>query len=405
MRSRRCSGRYSQRGDELPRLPAAVTIFWNDFEILQIIDACERGERGGVHNGIALAQALAADRGVGLSDEDYRSLIRELFVLNHGGLLGWEVLSSIGRVRPITPNEPNDYLNNIRDFALTINGRDRARGTVIKAPTPDPDEDDGRLIAGLTLEGIARSIGEVYAPFQAIQFLIEAGLSPEHDPGDQGETWEKLMQIFVALSVGSSGQRRELRHILGAWLGDELHTGPSGTEREKIESDLARQGWFVRDGRLVIGDRVRRRRDTNTPAPALERLHASVWEAAAPQWLAGHLHDAVMAASKAVNALLQTKTGRTDQSETALVQVSFSTNRAPDARPRLRFPDIDSEKTRDSMTQGAMQFGVGCFLAIRNPLGHLREADHLLTEQEALEQLAAWSLFARWIERADIQSD
>ncbi len=381
-----------------------MAIFWNDFEILRLIDACDKGERGDIYSGIAMAQALAVDRGVSLTEQDYAALIRELFVLNSGGLLTWEVMSSVGRVREITPNEPNDYLNNIRAFALTIKGRDRARGQIVEVPTPDPAEDDGRMIASLTLEDVARSIGEVYAPFQAIQLLIEAGISPEHDPGDDGTTWEKLLPIFVALSLGTSGQRRELRHFLGAWLDDELHTGPSEDQREKIESDLARQGWFVRDSRLVVGDPVRRRRGASKlPAPTVEQLHPSVWEAAAPQWAAHHLHDAVMAASKAVNAMLQAKLGRTDLSEVNLVQAAFSTDRPSDGRPRLRFPTIEREKTRDSMTQGALSFGRGCFLAIRNPLGHLPDDEHHLSEQEALEQLAAWSLFARWIERAKIE--
>lgn len=381
-----------------------MAISWDDFEILQLIDACDKGERGGIHGGVALAQTLAADRGVGLTEQDYASLIRELFVLHRGDLLTWQVMSSVGRVRPITPNEPNDYLNNIRDFALTIKGRDRARGRIVEIPTPDSNEDDGRMIATLTLEDVARSIGNVYAPFQAIQLLVEAGISPEHDPGNEGETWEKLMHILVFLLVGTSGQRRELRHFLGVWLDDELHTGPSDEEREKIESDLARQGWFVKDSRLVVGEPVRRSRSASKlPTPPVDRLHPTVWAAAAPQWTAHHLHDAVMAASKAVNAMLQAKAGRRDQSETTLVQAAFSTSRRPDGRPRLRFLTIENEKTRDSMTQGAMNFGMGCFLAIRNPLGHLPDDEHNLTEQEALEQLASWSLFARWIDRAEIE--
>jgi hypothetical protein len=49
-----------------------------------------------------------------------------------------------------------------------------------------------------------------------------------------------------------------------------------------------------------------------------------------------------------------------------------------------------------------MAFGQGCYLALRNPLSH--EADRLeeLPENEALEQLAAFSLLARWIERSFI---
>jgi hypothetical protein len=56
------------------------------------------------------------------------------------------------------------------------------------------------------------------------------------------------------------------------------------------------------------------------------------------------------------------------------------------------------------MRLGALSFGVGCFQAIRNPVGHLPDAQHELTEQDAIERLAALSLFARWIEEATLTS-
>ncbi len=382
-----------------------MTIFWHDFEILQLIDACHQGERGGIHSGIDLAQTLATDRGVPLSNEDYASLIRELFALHDAGLLTWQVMSSIGRVREISPNDPNDYLNNIREFALTINGRDRARGQVIYVSTPDSDEDDGRPIASLTLEDVAKCIGRKYEPHQAVQLLMESCISFKDDPANESETWEKLFVIFVELDTGVSGQRRELRRFIGAWLDDELRIGPSDQEHKRITADLARQGWYAKDGCLVIGEPERKRRDAAPPSPALDQLHPKVWEAAAPQWKVKHLHDAVMDASKAVNALLQAKVGRDDVSEVKLVQPSFSSSLPTTSEPRLRFPDIKDQQTRDSVTAGVLQFGVGCFMAIRNPIGHLPHEHHAISEQQALEQLAAWSQFARWIDRATVVSD
>ena len=56
------------------------------------------------------------------------------------------------------------------------------------------------------------------------------------------------------------------------------------------------------------------------------------------------------------------------------------------------------------MRQGAMAFGAGCFQAIRNPVGHLPNEEHELTEQEALERLAAFSLLARWIQEATLET-
>jgi hypothetical protein len=49
-----------------------------------------------------------------------------------------------------------------------------------------------------------------------------------------------------------------------------------------------------------------------------------------------------------------------------------------------------------------MNFGAGCFMAIRNPVGHLPNDEHELTEQEALERFAALSLLARWIDQAGV---
>ena len=381
-----------------------MPIFWNDFEILQLIDACDRGERGGIHSGIALAQTLAADRGVPFGHGYDASLIRELFVLREAGLVTWQVLSSHGRVQPITPNDPNDYLNNIREFALTTAGRDRARGQIIRVPMPDEDEDDGRMIRALTLEDIANVIGEAYSPLQVLQLLGDSGVSIDDFSFENVSVEGPSMvgHVLYELSGGTSGQRRELRHFLGAWLEDQLHTGPTDEERERIERDLTRQGWFVKEGRLVIGEPVRRTRNDAPPMAVADQLHPIVWNAAAPKWSPHHLHDAVLASAKAVNAMLQAKVGRFDLAEATLVQAAFSKNLPAPGQPRLRFPAIDDDKTRDSQTAGALSFGVGCFQAIRNPVGHLPDERHVLTEQDALERLAALSLLARWIEEATL---
>ena len=138
------------------------------------------------------------------------------------------------------------------------------------------------------------------------------------------------------------------------------------------------------------------------PQLSASAMHELVWKAASAQWSTGHFHEAVLAASKAVNSILQTKLGRRDLSDVKLVQEAFSKNDPEAGRPRLRFPKIKDEQTRESMRQGVMSFGAGCFQAIRNPVGHLPNEEHELSEQAALERLAAFSLLARWIEDADL---
>lgn len=56
------------------------------------------------------------------------------------------------------------------------------------------------------------------------------------------------------------------------------------------------------------------------------------------------------------------------------------------------------------MRQGVMEFGAGCFGAIRNPIGHRPNEEVELDEQTALERLAALSLFARWVDEAQIEA-
>jgi uncharacterized protein (TIGR02391 family) len=140
----------------------------------------------------------------------------------------------------------------------------------------------------------------------------------------------------------------------------------------------------------------------DSPQLSAAGLHGDVWGAAATQWSTGHRHEAVLAAAKAVNSLLQLKLSRRDVSEAKLVREAFSDKPPTKGKPRLRFPLIDDDQTRESTRQGVMDFGAGCFEAIRNPVGHLPNTELDLSEQDALERLAALSLLARWVDQADL---
>jgi hypothetical protein len=92
---------------------------------------------------------------------------------------------------------------------------------------------------------------------------------------------------------------------------------------------------------------------------------------------------------------------RRDTSEAALCREAFSL-KPPDAgRLRLRFPGDRTADTWRSRQQGGMDFGAGCFEGIRNPAAHEHALD--LPESVALEQLAAFSLLARWIDECSVE--
>jgi uncharacterized protein (TIGR02391 family) len=139
------------------------------------------------------------------------------------------------------------------------------------------------------------------------------------------------------------------------------------------------------------------------PELAATNLHRWVWEAARPQWESGHFGEAVHAAGRNVNSQLQARLGRRDVGDAKLVGEAFSREPAQEGRPRLRLAPDDGSETYRSLQDGAAAFGAGCFKAIRNPASHdPKTAD--MPELEALEYLAAFSILARWVERADVET-
>jgi hypothetical protein len=165
--------------------------------------------------------------------------------------------------------------------------------------------------------------------------------------------------------------------------------------------DLNVKPWALRAiGVHELGAEARERMRPDSPDLPADRLHPWVWEAAAPLWEAGSTQEAVHAAARSVNARLQQKLGRRDRADASLCREAFSLNEPAPGRPRLRFPGDRTSDTWRSRQQGAMDFGAGCFEGIRNPVAHEHDLD--LPEQIALEQLAAFSVLARWIDECEV---
>ena len=141
-----------------------------------------------------------------------------------------------------------------------------------------------------------------------------------------------------------------------------------------------------------------------SPVMAATGFHPWVWEAARPAWEASLYEDAVDAAARNLNSRLRAKVGRRDIGEADLVAQVFSDKSGDQTNPRLRLP-LPAEiaaKTVSSLYGGLIAFRRGLFQAVRNPLAHEAPGAMGITEQEALESLAALSLFARWIDRATV---
>lgn len=140
----------------------------------------------------------------------------------------------------------------------------------------------------------------------------------------------------------------------------------------------------------------------NAPDMGAANLHPWAWENGRSYWITGHYHQAVMQAAIRINAETQAKLARMDVSETALFNEAFSLNDPKLGATRLRLTEDDGSKTYENLHRGARAFAEGLYAAIRNPGMHTPSDGG--EEQLALEQLAAFSLLARWVDQADVKT-
>lgn len=120
-------------------------------------------------------------------------------------------------------------------------------------------------------------------------------------------------------------------------------------------------------------------------------LHPDVAGAATQLFEDGHYANAIEDACKALDLLVQKRSGRCDLSGTDLMLNVFSPN-----KPTLRFNDLLTESDR-SEQQGMMFLYAGVMLALRNPRAHGLLQD---TPEGALEYVAFVSLLAKALDRA-----
>ncbi|MBU8840637.1 TIGR02391 family protein [Mycolicibacterium goodii] len=153
---------------------------------------------------------------------------------------------------------------------------------------------------------------------------------------------------------------------------------------------------------LVRAEEVRENLGENAPDLSAADLHPWIWEGAKSLWQSGHYREAVGGAIRKLNAETQNKVGRRDVSETDLFKQAFSLDEPKAGKSRLRRTKDDGSDTYKSVQRGAMTFAEGVFAGIRNPLSH--EAEQELSEQEALEYLAALSVLARWVDQSDVEA-
>lgn len=182
--------------------------------------------------------------------------------------------------------------------------------------------------------------------------------------------------------------------VISAWR-TEIDNSPNNRWTRHREAALRAREQLLR------AQEVRDNLGESAPELSAAELHPWIWSGAQSLWQSGHYREAVEAALKKLNAETQNKVGRRDVSETKLFRESYSSDDPAPGRPRLRRMHNDGSDTYVSMQRGAMSLAEGIYAGIRNPLSH--EAEHELSEQEALEYLAAVSVLARWVDESEVE--
>lgn len=213
-----------------------------------------------------------------------------------------------------------------------------------------------------------------------------------------------LLNAYLRIPLGSDGwrpdneDRAELRHKEATvkQILKNLDPELANFNLEGMAGDVEARDNVQRGlGILADRDEWKAKLAPDGPVVPAGQFHPWVWQAALTLWDSKHYRQAVHAAATAITAHTQTKLGRTDVADDALMQEAFSTNPPQQGKPRLRCPGDQNDQTVKSRQRGALQYAIGCYFAIRNPAAHeTGEWD----QQIALEHLAALSVLARWID-------
>ncbi len=168
----------------------------------------------------------------------------------------------------------------------------------------------------------------------------------------------------------------------------------AGSERSQ-QKKLAQEAVALIERRE---DHLGREGETGPPTVSEDQLHPWVWSAARATWSSGHYRHAVSDAVEAVTTKLKERINFTGPSSAAYT-AAFAESSPKAGNPRLHLRPFEEGNTWKNSQRGAAALGQACVAGLRNAsVAH--GVNDPVSRQEMLEQLAAVSLLARWVESA-----
>lgn len=150
------------------------------------------------------------------------------------------------------------------------------------------------------------------------------------------------------------------------------------------------------------------RTDSDLPTFAPAQFHGVVWAGASAHWTTHQYRVAVREAAEGLTVHWKERLGRNDVDDTVFWQQTLSPGAPEPGRPKLAWPGASDDKTVRSMRGGLEPLAkalnalaTGLNLTVRNVTTRTRTE---LSEQEAMERLAAYSYLARLLDRCETES-
>lgn len=189
--------------------------------------------------------------------------------------------------------------------------------------------------------------------------------------------------------------RRVLKHVL------HLKTLPVVLERSgdyyEVMHGIAQATYAL--GRLRNEVETRTLIGSTAPTMQADALHPLIWGAAQKHWDVGHYAVAVQRAATDLSGHIKDRVERYDVGDAALVQQAFSLEPPKLGQSRLHWPGASGSLDVKSRRLGVLHLAQAVYSGLRNITTH--DTDEV-AQQEALEQLAALSLLARWVDQCEL---
>lgn len=148
------------------------------------------------------------------------------------------------------------------------------------------------------------------------------------------------------------------------------------------------------------------RTDADLPAFAPAQFHPVVWAGASAHWTTHQYRVAVREAAEGLTVHWKERLSRSDVDDTVFWQQTLSPGASEPGKPKLVWPGSTDDKTVKSMRGGLEPLAkalnalaTGLNLTVRNVTTHTRSE---LSEQEAMERLAAYSYLARLLDQCEL---